>query len=49
MSLSQVKSTKISNFRMAKRATLELEYKPKQVEFYGDFFAIIYKHGKRDD
>eukprot|EP00347_Sterkiella_histriomuscorum_P017818 403347867 len=37
------KSSNITNFKMAKRATLELEYMPKQIEFYGDFFAIIYK------
>jgi hypothetical protein len=34
---------------MAKRATLELEYKPKQVEFYGDYFVITYKHGRKED
>ena len=28
---------------MAKRATLELEYPSKQVEFFGDFFVITYK------
>lgn len=39
-----VKSTsKISNFRMAKKATLELEYEPKNVEFFGDYFIISYK------
>ncbi|CDW75572.1 UNKNOWN [Stylonychia lemnae] len=38
------KSSNISNFKMAKRATLELEYQPKSVEFYGDFFIIIYKN-----
>lgn len=27
---------------MAKRATLELEFKPKHVEYFGDYFVIIY-------
>lgn len=35
-------NSKISNFRMAKRATLELEFKPKHVEYFGDYFVIIY-------
>lgn len=28
---------------MAKKATLELEYQPKNMEFYGDYFLICYK------
>ena len=35
-------NSKISNFRMAKRATLELEFKPKHLEYFGDYFVIIY-------
>ena len=37
------KSSTISNFKMGKRVTLELEYMPKHIEFYGSFFVIIYK------
>ena len=28
---------------MAKKATLELEYEPKNIEFFGDYFIISYK------
>lgn len=34
---------------MAKRSALELEYQPKQLEFFGDYFAIIYKNIKPND
>lgn len=34
---------------MAKRATLELEFRPKQIEFFGDYFLIIYKRFKKED
>ena len=37
-------SLKISNFRMAKRASLELEFTPKRIEFFGDYFLVIYKN-----
>ncbi len=37
-------TAKISNFRMAKRAALELEFFPKQVEFFGDYFLTIYRN-----
>ena len=47
--LYSLKSQKISNFKMAKRATLQLEYRPKQIEFCGDFFLIIYKKSKNNN
>lgn len=28
---------------MAKKATLELEYQAKNMEFYGDYFLVCYK------
>ena len=34
---------KISNFRMAKRASLEVEYFPKSIEYFGDYFLLLYK------
>lgn len=38
-----LKSSNISSFRMGKKATLELDYPPNFVEFYGDYMLIIYK------
>ena len=37
----------ISNFKISKKATLQLEYKPKDIESYGDYFVITYENDKR--
>jgi len=34
---------KISNFRMAKKVTLELPFTPKHIEFYGEHFTVTYQ------
>lgn len=34
---------------MAKKATLELEYQPKNIEFYGDYFIVSYNKSNLSD
>jgi hypothetical protein len=38
-----LKQSKIKNFKMAKKVSLQLEMRPKSVEFYGNYFLIVYR------